>query len=122
MLDTIGADRHGHVHRRQAVRVRGHRQAGGVRLPHHHPQFPEGELAQHHLGARRREPAADHDLHHIDAALGALLHSTPTTMISSGGRVSRRSELIVSLMDAASFCAGQTRPRRERAAAGDGTA
>jgi hypothetical protein len=29
-----------------------------------------------------------------------------TTMISSGGRVWRRSELIVSLMDAASLCAG----------------
>jgi hypothetical protein len=28
------------------------------------------------------------------------------TMISSGGRVWRRSELIVSLMDAASLCAG----------------
>jgi hypothetical protein len=29
-----------------------------------------------------------------------------TTMISSGGRVWRRSELIASLMDAASLCAG----------------
>ena len=29
-----------------------------------------------------------------------------TTMISSGGRVGRPSELIVSLMDAASLCAG----------------
>jgi hypothetical protein len=32
--------------------------------------------------------------------------SSLTTMISSGGRVWRHSELIVSLMDAASLCAG----------------
>jgi hypothetical protein len=32
----------------------------------------------------------------------------PGSLISSGGRVWRRSELIVSLMDAASLCAGIT--------------
>jgi hypothetical protein len=57
-----------------AVRVRGHRQPGRVRLADHHPQLLEGELAEHHLRAGCREPAAGHDLYDVDAALGALSH------------------------------------------------
>jgi hypothetical protein len=76
VLDTIGAGRHGHVHRRQAMRVRGNRQVGGVRLADHHPHLLEGELAEHHLRAGGREPAAGHDLYDVDAALGALSHGS----------------------------------------------
>jgi hypothetical protein len=74
VLDTVGPGRHGHVHRGQAVRVRGHRQADRVRLPDHHAHLVQGELAQHHLCAGCRESAAGHDLDDVDAAVGALSH------------------------------------------------
>jgi hypothetical protein len=54
--------------------VGGNRQASGVRLADYHPQLLEGELAEHHLRAGCREPAAGHDLYDVDAALGALSH------------------------------------------------
>ncbi len=57
--------------------MRGNRQAGGVSLVDHTPQLLQDELAEQHLRARGREPAAGHDLNDVDAALGAFLHGAP---------------------------------------------
>jgi hypothetical protein len=64
--------------------VRGDRQAGGVCLVHHGLQLILGELAQHHLRACGREPAAGHHLDDVRAPRGALAHRGPQLLLARG--------------------------------------
>ena len=90
MLDAVEHGRHGHVHRRQAVRVRGNRQAGGVRLVDHDPHLLEGEAGrpqrERAAGREERLDAGVGEVHARDGGGGlALLHDSPADDHLEGG-------------------------------------
>ncbi len=83
VLDAVDACGHGALDRDQAVGVRGDGEAETVGLLHDHAELVLGELAVVDRGAGRGEPAAGHDLHDVDAALGSRAHG-PAELVLAG--------------------------------------